>query len=417
MTVKRFLGQAASTYDLWTVALSGTVISQTYAFTINAKSISYTATGTDTVASILAALIAVWNTTSNPPEFLELTAAGVGTVGSFTGMTLTQSVAGRPSTITCATGGGATFTVTNTVAATGPKFFDNSQNWSGGVAPVNSDTIVFDSGATSCCYNINTSLTGITLNVNPGFTGTIGLPLINATGQTPYNEYRTTSLTLAGGTAVINGTGCQQCNLAFGANTTTVRVLSTGQRVTSTIPVVLLTGGNGSSALYITAGDVATANYLGQTANFPTITTSYAKQAATDVTLFCGPGTTLGTVTKNGGIATIDANATTITQGTAGGTVNLLDAITVTSLNVLAGTCNLNTSGTIGTITLDNQAILNCDGDPRGKTVTNPISVQNSGVSIVDSTKTVNSGTLSIALNGNGNCIVNHGAGTTLVMT
>ena len=413
MSTRRWLGNAAAVKDLWTVALSGTVASQTYSMTINGKSVTYVAGGGDTVATILAGLVANWNA-STILEFTELTAAGVGTVGSYTGMTVTQDVAGRPTTITVATGGAATFTITNTTAATGPNFFDNSQNWSGGSAPANSDTIVFDNGTVGCWYNINTSLTGITMNVNPGYSGTIGLPQINSLG---YAEYRTTNLTFAGGTVNLKSPTLQQCNLAFGANTATVRVLATGSRLSQYIPVVLITGGNGSSALYITQGDVALAYYQGQTATFPTVDTGYLTSPNTDVQFTAGSGATLTTIVKNGGVATLYAGATTITQGPAGGTLTLADSSAVTTLNVQNGTCNLSTTGTVATINLYANATLTADSDPRAKTVTNNINCYDSTVTVTDSAKTINSGTLSLNAQGNQFVNVQHGANTTIVYT
>lgn len=408
MTINRWVANAASITDVWTIALSGTVTSQTYSMTINGKSVTYTSTGGDTVATILAALVAAWNLTTNPPEFNELTAAGVGTVGSFTGMTITQDVSGRPSVITVATGGGATFTITNTTVASGPNFFDNALNWTAG-APANSQTLVFDNGSVPCKYNISTSLTGIVLNVNAGYSGQIGLPLINADGQVTYNEYRTTSLTLAGGTAVINSTGINRCNLAFGANTTTIRVLSTGARLDTNTPVVLVIGGNGSSELDISKGDVGIAFYQGQAATFPVIKTGYIANPLQDVSLIVGSGATLTTVTKNGGNARISSNVTTVTQDVLGGTLTIADAATVTTLNAYGGTVAISSTGTIGTINAYGQAIIDADQDPRARTITNPINVYSTGVTVKDNQKAINSGTLSLATSGLASVNVQHG--------
>lgn len=396
MTAKRWLGSAISVVDLWTISLSGTVISQTYTMTINGKSVTYTASGSDTVATIFIALVAAW-AASLIPEFVELMPAGLPSAGPFTSMTLTQKTSGIPSVIAVATSGAATFTIANTTPATGANFFDNAQNWAGGVAPVNSDNLIFDNGSVNCSYNINSSLTGIVLNVNTGYSGQIGLPLINAAGN--YNEYRTTSLTFAGGTAVVNCPTIPQCNLAFGANTAMIRIIATGARINPSIPVVLLLGGNGSSELDISKGDVGIGFY-GGAYDFPVIKTGYVTNLLTDVSLICGSGGTLGAITKNGGGAIISANATTITQDVAGGVLTITDAVTVTTLNAYAGNVNLNTVGTVGTINLYNSANLTCDGDPRGKTITNAIQIFSQNVTVTDSGRSINSGTRSFALNG-----------------
>ena len=420
MATKRWLGNANATADLWTVGLSGTVVSQTYAMTINSKSITYLATASDTVSTILLALQNLWNATTSGPsvEFTEMTAAALPSGGPYTSMTITGDTLGKPSTITVATSGGATFTITNTSPATGPNDFTNAQNWSGGAAPANSDNLVFDNGSIPCKYNLGSSLTGVTVSVEAGYSGQIGLPFINAdNAQASYAEYRPTALTLAGGTAVINSKQMGRCNLAFGANTATVRVLNTGQRSESSTPVVLITGGNGSSELDINSGDVAMAFYQGQAATFPTIKTGYVSQPASDVTLTIGVGATLTTITKNGGSLTSRVGATTITHDVLGGTLTLTDAAAVTTLNVYGGTAVISTTGTIGTVNLYNAATLDADQDPRARTITNPINVYSSAVTVKDNQKAINSGTLSLNTNGALTVNVQHGGNTTMVFT
>lgn len=401
------------------MSLSGTVTSQTYSLTINSKSLAYTSSGSDTVATILTALVALWNqlTPTNPPEFKELTAVGLPVGGPFTSMTLTGNTAGKPSTITVSTSGAATFSRTNTSPATGPNFFDNALNWSGGVAPVNSDTLVFDNGAIPCKYNLSTTLTGIVLNVNPAYSGTIGLPIINSDANTTYAEYRPTSLTLAGGTAVINSGLVGRCNLAFGANAATVRVLQTGQRSDQNTPVVLLSGGNGSSELDVSKGDVATSFYAGVTSTWPIVNLGFTTNPAADTTFFAGTSATLTTITKNGGTAKIQSSATTVTQDIQGGTLTIAESAAITTLSAYAGTVQISTVGTIGTINLYGSATLTCDTDTRSKVFTNSINIYSPLVTVIDSAKTVNSGVLSLAMNGNPSVNFNHGGNSSLVIT
>lgn len=411
MATKRWLGNAPATFDVWTITCSGTATSQTFTITMNGKTITYAADGSATPAIVLAALVSAWNA-STIPEFAELTAA----VASATTMTVTQDVAGRPTTFTVGTSGGATFTRTNTTAATGPNDFTNALNWSGGAAPANSDTLVFDNGSVDCKYNLNSSLTGITLLVEPGFSGDIGLPIINSDSSINYAEYRTALLTLAGGTAKIN-TASGRCNLAFGASTTTVRVLSTGQRSDPAVPAVLITGGNGSSELDISKGDVGVAFYAGQTATFPIIKTGYVTSAPlNDVSLICGSGSTLTTVSQNGGSITLQCAVTTANLGLTGGTLTIQDgsATTITALN---GTVIVNSNGTIATVNLYNSAILNCDQDPRAKDITNPINVYDPTVTVIDNQKSINSGTLSLATSKLASVNVQHGGNTTMEFT
>ena len=410
MATKRWLGNAVAIQDLWTASLSGIVTSQTYSMTINGKSVTYISTGIDTVATVLAALATNWNA-STITEFTEATASA----GSTT-LTITGDKAGNPLSITVSTTGGASFSIANTTSATGPNDFGNGQNWTGGSAPANSDTLVFDTGSVDCAFGLTTSLSGITLIVNPGYSGNIGLYYLNKNSQTSYYEYRPQYLTLAGGTVTINAPSVQRCNLAFGANQAIVQVMATGSRIDKYTAPVLIVGGNSSSQLDITKGDVAIANYQGDSATFPTVQTSYTGNAPTDVNLYCGPGAVLTTITKNGGNLTINSNVANLTQGVAGGTVTIA-AGGVATLIAENGTVNYSSVGVLGTATIAGQAVLTFDGDPRAKSVTSPIQVYGDRASVSDNAKTVNSGTLSVTTNQTTSINVSHGSGNVLQLT
>ena len=416
MATKRWVANAAYVTDLWTMFLSGTVTSQTFTITINGKTATYVAGGGDTVATVLAGLVTSFGASLNP-EFAELVASGVPAAGPFTSAILTGRSPGKPSVVTVSTSGAATFTIANTTAATGPTDFTNGQNWSGGSAPANNDTLVFDAGSTPCKYNIGSSLTGVTVNVNPGYSGTIGLPAINNDSNSTYNEYRTTSLTLAGGTVIVNAPLVTRCNLAFGANTSTVRVLNTGQRQDQFVPVVLVIGGNASSELDITKGDVGLAFYLGSTANFPVIRTSYASQPQSDAVLLCGEGTSLGLIYKNGGILIVKCNMGSLIQGPLSGVTTVIEGLTTNTLDIQGGSLIYNSSGTITTLRLSNGAVANFDGDPRLMTITNTIQMYGDKASIIDNQKRINTGALTVQLEYTNAVNIQHGVGSLVVMS
>ncbi len=403
--------------DVWAVSLSGTVTSQTYSITINGKSITYTASGTDTVGSVLGALISAWNA-SSIAEFMELTATGLPSAGPYTSLRLTGVTAGLPSTISASTTGGATFSIANTVPATGPNDFKNVRNWSGGVAPGSSDHLVFDSGSVACLYGLNTTLTGVSLTIQSGYSGTIGLPAIhgNSTSSSTYSEYRPLALTLAGGTVVINSPAINRCNLAFGANLTDLRILATGRRIDSSVPAVLIVGGDSSSVLNLVSGDVGLAFYDGDTATFGTVNQTYSSNQSSDTRLTCGSGVALTTINKSGGTLSISSNLTTLIQGQRGGVTTIHDGA-IGLLDVQGGTIIVNTTGTIDTIDVANDGVVNFDGDPRPKTVTNPIQCFGEKWSILDNQKVVNSGTLTVQLNRGVAMNAQHGAGSLVALT
>lgn len=412
MATKRWLGQAAATYDLWTITVSGTMTSQTYSVTINGKSVTYVANGSATATVILAGLAAAIQA-SVIPEFLELTAAASPAGGPYTSLTLTGTTLGRPSTVSVATGGAATFAASHTTTATGPNDFTNPQNWSTGTAPANSDVLVFDNGSSDCKYNLGSALTGVTVNVSPAYSGNIGLPFINNDGQNSYNEYRATSLTLAGGTVTINAPNVRRLNLAFGANTAVVTVSDSGNRLDQYTPAILIIGGDGSSTLDIIKGDVGVAFYQGQTATFATISTSYKSSQSSDVKLFCGAGATLTTINKSGGDLTVNSAVTTLTQGIGGGTMQIV-AGAITTLNIDNGTCVYDSTGTLGTAIVSGRGILDFGKSPAAKTVTNPIELYGDFSSVNDPQKTVNSGTLEVTTNETTTINVNHGSGSVM---
>jgi hypothetical protein len=94
-----------------------------------------------------------------------------------------------------------------------------------------------------------------------------------------------------------------------------------------------------------------------------------------------------------------------------------MDSVTATTVNAYEGSINVQTAGAIGTINAYDQATINFDLDPRAKVVTNPINVYSSSVTIRDAQKSVNSGTLSLNVNGAESVHVSHGANTTIVYT
>lgn len=412
MSTLRWVGGAQSVKDVWTLTLSGTVTSQTYTITIGTKTLTYTAGGSDTVAIILTALLNAWNSTTSPApaEFKEYTATG-----GVTSLVLTANVSGKPGTIAFATGGSASPVSTNTVPASGPNFFNVGANWSGGVAPANSDTVVFDSGSVACRYGLSTVLTGVIVQVNPGYSGTIGLPDLNTDGNS-YHEYRTTKLTLDGGTLVVNSPGITRCNVAFGSTLATVRILQVGQRVDANTPVVLVTGGAASSECDVTRGDIGLAFFAGETANFPTIKMSYVNNQASDAKVYGGVGLTVTTITKTGGTLVLNSNVTTLTQGPDGGDTTI-QAGTVGTLNANGGTVAYNSTGTLTTLNLHNDAAVTFDSDPRAVTVTNAITMTGPACSIRDNQKRINSGVLTLTLTDVDLGQIEHGSSNGAVIT
>jgi hypothetical protein len=412
MATLRWISGAQSVTNVWTLTLSGTVTSQTYTITIGSKTITYTADGSATQAIIFAALLASWNSTSNPApaEFKELIATG-----GVTNLVLTGRVTGRPHVVAFTTGGAATATATETTAATGPNFRNNGANWTGGAAPANGDTLVYDSGNVPCKYGFTAALTTLTTKIEPGYGGYIGLPDVNTDGL-PYHEYRDTSYVQEGGTLVVNSGNVSLVRVYFGTTAFTARSLQTGQRTDPNAPVVLLTGGAASSECDVSRGDVGLAVYAGETANCPTIQMSYVSQSASDARVIGGTGLTVTTITKSGGTLELNSSVTTLTQDPNGGTTTI-QAGSVTTLNVNGGTVVYNSTGTLATANVRNDGVLDFNQDPRGKTITNPINAYGPNAFVKDSQKNVNSGVLSLVTVGTPLANIDHSVSNTISLT
>jgi len=186
MATKYWIGRAAAVAQVSTITVGGTIApGDKFSVTINGKSVTFTAT-TTTIAHVVAGLVDLLNATTAPIEHGELT-----WVASSPTIVGTADVAGVPHTITVSeTGAASTLAIATTVAATGPNFEDNPENWVGGVAPTTDDYLVFDSGSVSVKYGWVKPADSDPFSqrkILPGYTGNIGLPATNELG---YPEYR-----------------------------------------------------------------------------------------------------------------------------------------------------------------------------------------------------------------------------------
>lgn len=376
MATHRWQGEAPDVFDEWEYIPGGTIAAgSTFTFTINGKSIVYTATGT-TIASVTAGIVALWNSTDDPPppEFRELFATD-----NETKLTLRGIVAGRPHTIEADEGGSGSpsGTLTNTIAATGKNHFNNAANWSGGAAPANGDTLVFDEGDVPCLYGLSTTLTTLTIRVKEGYRGQIGLPDRNVSGE-PYAEYRPVALVMDGATLIeIDSSQVSRVRINHGTSTATILVKNSGARLDPQVPVILLQGSNASNAIDVIRGDVGLGYFAGQTASYPTLRMSFVDNRENDSRVECGSDCSLTTIEKTGGQLTVRSNVTTLTQGQQGG-VTRVEAGAVTTLNANGGTIVYNSTGTLGTGHIANDGFLDFDQDPRAKTITNALEVYGS---------------------------------------
>jgi hypothetical protein len=364
MATVKWTGSAASTTDTWTVVVNTAIVGDDIGVTIGDKTVSVEC-GTTTEATEAAAL-QVALAASSFPEFREYT----WTVDTAT-ITAAANTPGIPGTLTAYETGTADVTVTNTVAATGPSFVNNAENWSTGAVPVNSDDVIVEKTSVPILYAL-TALSGVSLTsfkVMADFTGTIGLPERNPAG---YYEYRARYLVLGGDPAVTvgegDGRGSGRINLSVGTGTTTYNVWGTGGRASADSPALCLKNSGNTNVLNVTQGDVGLAVESGATGRIDTIRLGNEGSPSSDVRFTSGAGATLGTINMQGGNVVTASAVSGLTQY-AGSYTHTAGALTAT---VYGGTLYYNSTTALTSVTArGSAAVVDFSRDPRAKTITN----------------------------------------------
>lgn len=407
MATKRWVGNAIAVAqaDLITIALTWAT-SDTCTVTINGKSLVLTVGASTAVGDVATGIKEMINgdaattgctfseTGDNVAEFQALTATvSTGVV------TVTADTAGKPFTMTITgdgTAGDGTAVRSASVACTGPYHFDNANNWSGGVAPVGGDTIVYDSGSIDCLYALATGLE-LNVEVTMGFTGKIGLAEVNVDNSSfPYSEYLEKYLVLTkdgGGTTVKigdgDGNGSRRIRIDMNdMDDATVTVYNSGTPESTSVPAVFIKGGGGST-LNLKKGNIGVAYYAGESADFDTVYVSYVSSATSDVTAYFGSGAALSDATylQTGGTVEVNASNTTGTVTLNAGVMTITGSGAQATIMLNGGTMYYNSSGTITTLGVGDGGIVDFTRDNASKTVSNANMYK--GSTLLDSNKVV----------------------------
>jgi hypothetical protein len=376
MATTRWVGKAAATYHVVTVAVGGTIeAGDLFALTMNGKTLSVAAPSTSGSATATA-IVTAWNALSSSlyPEFAQVTASA-----NSADVVLTNDAAGIPFEITAATtesnGGAAdsqTFVATTTTTATGPYHWDNAANWSGGAVPVNGDVVYIEGTSTSIRYGLaQSAVTLAALYIEADFTGSIGLPETNTSSSAAYPEYRARELAI-GATILRVGGGEGQGSPLIRLNTGSVQTALTVQRTGSSsetgVPSLLWKGTNASNTVTVTRGAVGIAYRGTDAATVATLSVGFESGEQTDANVDVGAGTTLTTLAMQGGTVKVGCASTTITKNN--GTLTVLGTGACTTLRNWKGTCNYRSSGTVTNL-FCGAASLDFRADMRAKTITN----------------------------------------------
>lgn len=382
MATVRWRGDAVAIQEVQTITVGGTWDDEdTLTITINGKDLTLTFSGgAPSTSEVAAAIKAAWNgeavtaeaeTRTSPtgdqiPEYAEITASVSSAV-----VTLTHNTAGVPFTVAAVDGStSGTLTVASVTAATGPSWWTNADNWTGGAVPADGDTVILEDSDVDILYGLdNPNVEPTLMEIRASYTGRVGLPEWNENG---YYEYRVTYLRLGPATLTVGngpGQGSSRLKINCGDDQVLLNVFNTAAPETDGVESLLWKGTHASNAVNITRGSVGIAVLAGEVATVATLRVGYVTSVEGDATVRCGSGLTHTTVEQSGGTLTLAANCTTITK--TDGTLYCEGSMTVTTLNNRKGTLFYKSSGTMTTLNVGSDAIADFRQDMRARTVTN----------------------------------------------
>lgn len=371
MATTYYTGNAIATAQVDSFTPGGVAASAVYTVTENGKSVSYTATGTDTVATVCAAIVALLNATAAPAELLEKTWATVGSPAtSFKG---TAKTAGKPFTISVSVSGGATLTHSTSTASSGPNDISLAANWSTGSLPANGDDVVLSGLGVRLLYNLN-ALSGVLLNtltIYSNFTGTIGLPVLGGNGS--YAEYRPTYWAVGAASLTVglgSGSSSGRIKIDVGSSACAVVVSNTGSPLETGIEAMLWKGSNAGNSIAISKGSLGVAVLPGESANVTGGWSAGKVSGNGDVALRFGPNVTFSTGVHNQESGTVTTQSAMATVNKIAGTLNIAGG-TIATLNNLGGAAVSLGTGTITNLVVGGSGTFDNSKDMRPKTVTN----------------------------------------------
>ena len=439
MASTSWLGNAVAVKDKWVITVANTwATNDTATVTINGKDLVVTIGANVTTAQIATTIKEAWESNTFTDTTASCIPQGGGTsipemsllTATVSGSTviLLADTAGIPHTISVSesTAGSGTLSISNTVVATGPNFWDNVDNWSGGAVPSSTDDVTVDRPV-SILYGLAQSAVTLTsLTFTERFTSSayVGLLKRNAVG---YEEYRATELAISATTINCRGSS-GLIKLNVGTNQTTCNVYSMGTSVETGRPALQIRGTHASNVVNVYGGDVGigasdetatvatlrqeagtvtvgknvtltTVNKLSGTATIACAATTLNNYDGTmthtsgNVTSVMNGGTftesgsgTITTLRQTGGTSTVANTATATTVDKLAGSMTIygstttvtnegggivIDAGNVTTLTITNGTGQYNGTGTITTLTLSNSSQMSFDGNNQACTVTN----------------------------------------------
>ena len=353
MATRQWLGIAPAVAQVTTVQVTGYDAATTYAIEVNGIAIA-SVPGTTNADDTASALQAAWEASDSPY------AEGITATVSTDTVTLTGT-AGLPFTVTASdTGGSGTIgSPSTTTAATGPNFWDNAANWSGGAVPIDADDVVIRDSAVPIAWGLDQSAIELgTLRIEASYTGTIGLlksaVATSADAQTTdasaieYREdyliigYTTCRIGDKAGPGLADGAGRIKINNDENAASETHIIQTAAQGTDLNLPAIRLLLANSSANVFVRSaqGGVGIAvEAASETATVGAVTIADTTEVSQ---VFTGPGTTVTTWRQTGGQNVLEAAADVTTVEIEGGQLRIDGAFKVGTLQCNGGRCVAN---------------------------------------------------------------------------
>jgi hypothetical protein len=400
---RTWVGTAANVTQVDTITIANTWAGNDIArVTINGNTVQITVGTGTTTAAVAEALAAAINATDlttglesdevrnvpgqKIPEFTEVTAEWE----SGATFTVTGNTAGKPFTMTAGetTAGDGTCSLANTTAATGKNHWDNAANWSGGIAPVNDDTVMLKDSDVSILYGLPANVE-VTLEVYMTYTGKLGLAARNLDNAAqPYAEYRTRYLDIddgGGGSALTHkfgigpGTGSPLMNVQLSSTSALVHsavVYNTGTpQINGTKALNLTVHNNASSAGTITVlkGSVDLGMTFSLSMSIATLNIGYTTAQASDSDVSMTANAAALTINQTGGHLYISNSAVVVGNLTisinGGETISGIVTATTVACTISNGRLIWNATETIDTLIIGTGGILDLEKDSRAVTI------------------------------------------------
>lgn len=359
MATKRFIGGLAAVAQVDTLTPGGTIeAGDLFNITLtdergDAYQLSVAATGT-TVAQTCQDIITAFNACGDP-RFTKITAAGVGSVGSYTAVTLTADTAGEPfycAVETTEAGGGAaddqTFGRAATTASSGPYDLNLTGNWLGGVLPVNGDTVYIDNIVK---YGLAQSA------IQPVY-----LKITKQVGEYPASGMLGAYLAI--GAAIVDidvSTG--PVLVDTGTDASVITVFNSPAASYTNTPVVWIKANDNATTITVRKGVVGIGWGNGETTTINKVDVLYITQKTTDAMVYVGDGVTFsGTTPKvnhKGGTLLLKSAATVAEVNSDDGNLTTEGSFAITALNIKRSNVVSNSSGTVSTTNLTSTGTLN----------------------------------------------------------